>query len=117
MSRKLSITIIVIIILVIAYNLIGQITSSLKAGDHLAASTDTLHQLQVQNQKLKQRLQEVESPQFVEEQARDKLGLARPGETVVVIPNEKIAQVLGASQSAVSVRVPNWLGWLRLFWH
>ena len=103
--------------MVIVYNLISQINSSLKAGDRLTETTEVLHSLQVQNEKLKQQLQEVKTPQFIEQQARDKLGLARPGETVVIIPIDKLNQVLGASQSATIVRLPNWMGWLRLFWH
>ncbi len=37
------------------------------------------------------------------------------GETVVVIPDEKITSVLGTSQLAAVVRLPNWLGWWRVF--
>ena len=30
---------------------------------------------------------------------------------------EKLKEVMGVSQSAQHVRLTNWLGWLRVFWH
>ena len=56
------------------------------------------------------------SQDFIEQQARDKLGLAKEGETIVIIPEEKINQVLGMAKQVVEPRLPNWQGWLRLFW-
>ena len=61
------------------------------------------------NEELRQKLEFSQSPEFVEREARDKLGLVKPGETVVIIPPFE------ASQAAVVENLPNWKKWLKLF--
>lgn len=116
MSGRLII--ILVIALIFAYNLVSQIASSLKSGDKLTQAQTELQNLETKNVQLQAQLQQANSPQFVEQQARDKLGLAKPGETIVVIPSDKISQVLGeTAKTAQEVRLPNWQGWLKLFWN
>lgn len=115
MIKKISLGVIILIVLVIGYNLIKQISDAIKSSERLSQEADSLSQLQDQNKQLKEKLAQIQSPEFIEEQARNKLGLAKLGETIVVIPEEKLKEVLGASQSAQEVRLPNWLGWWRLF--
>ena len=115
MIKKIIPVIVILVVLLIIYNLINQISTSFKAGEILLQAADKVNKLEIKNKELKKRLSEIKSPAFIEQQARDKLGLSKEGETVVVIPQEKIKQVLG--EKAVSVpRLPNWQGWLRLFW-
>ena len=115
MSNKIVIVLAGIVAVAITWSLIGQIMTTLKSGDRLQEATERLHQLGVKNKELKRRLEEVKTPFFIEEQARDKLGLAREGETIVIIPQEKLDQVLGVAKKAEEVKLPNWLGWLKLF--
>ncbi len=115
MVKKIVLGAIILIILVVAYNLISQIMEATKSGERLSRSADTLFKLEVKNRQLKEQLAQIKSPQFLEELARNKLGYSKAGETVVVIPEEKLKQVLGVSQSA-QIRLPNWLGWLRVSW-
>ena len=116
MIRKtISLIIVSILALVFIYNLISQIVSTLKSGDRLSQETEKLHQLEIQNKELKQKLSEVRSPEFLERQARDKLGLAKEDEVIVIIPDEKIQSVLQTQQPKEEVSLPNFLGWLRVF--
>lgn len=114
MIKKATVSFIIIVVLVIAYNLINQIIEATKSGERLSQAADAVYKLEVKNKNLKQKLAEIQSPQSLEEIARDKLGLSKKGETVVVIPEDKLKLVLGASQSA-QIRLPNWLGWLKVF--
>ncbi len=74
------------------------------------------------NTKLNRELIEIQSPEFIEKQAREKLNMSRPKETVVVIPKELIEQT--ASQTATysasffnrPEEIPNWKKWWNLFW-
>lgn len=115
MIKKIVLGLIILVVLVIAYNLVIQITAALRSGERLSSAAEVVYKLEIKNKTLKGQLSQMQSPQFIEEAARNKLGLSKKGETVVVIPEEKLKLVLGASQSAV-VRLPNWLGWLKLFW-
>ena len=115
MLKKLIYGIVIIIVLIIAYNLLMQITQAVKSGERLSQATEQLYKLQNENKELKKKLARIQSLDFIEAEARDKLGLSKKGETVVIIPEDKLKLVMGASQSA-QIRLPNWLGWLKVFW-
>ncbi len=116
MIKKIVLGLIILVVLVIAYNLITQIMASTKSGDRLSEAANAVYKLETKNRQLKDKLSKIQSLAFIEQEARNKLGLAKPGETLVVIPEEKLKSVLGVSQSA-QIRFPNWLGWLKVFWH
>lgn len=61
------------------------------------------------NHNLKKKLDFVQSPFYIEQEARNKLGLSKPGETMVIIPPSE------ATQSVVFEALPNWKRWWRLF--
>lgn len=115
MIKKVSLGFLILVSLMMAYNLVNQIMAATKSGERLFQSADILFRLEAKNRQLKDKLSKLQSAEFLEEQARNKLGFAKKGETVVVIPPEKLKSVLGASQSA-QIRLPNWLGWLKVFW-
>lgn len=117
MIKKFGLIITTIIALIFVYNLLNQITSTLKSGDRLSVETEKLHQLEIKNRQLTQKLFEVKTPEFLERQARDKLGLTKEDETLIIIPDEKIQSVMQAQIQKQEEKLPNWQGWLRLFWH
>lgn len=106
----------IIATLLVAYNLASQITAALKSGDRLSAAAEAVYQLEAKNKQLKNKLSQIQTPQFIEKQARDKLGLAKAGESIVVIPEDKLKLIMGASTSS-QPRYPNWLGWWKVFFH
>ena len=67
-----------------------------------------------ENERLKQRLSEVQTQDFIEGEIRNKLGLVKPGETVVL---------MGGAQHTVSSdnvksdmeQLHNWKQWWNLF--
>ncbi len=114
MKRKIVLLVATAVVLFIGYNFINRIYSALKSGDRLTQALDSLHQVEIKNKDLKEQLKQATSLDFVERQARDKLNYAKEGETVVVIPQSKIEQVLGIAKN-VQQRLPNPLGWLKVF--
>lgn len=82
--------------------------------------TDVEAEVRVLAQKkdeLEKKVAEQATPFAIEKEIRDKLQMAKPGETVVIIPEERI-QALGATisaqitpESAVEADVPNWQRW------
>ena len=115
MIKRIGLIATIIIVGLIIYNLLSQILEALKSGERLSSEAESLYQLEAKNRELKKKLEEIKSSDFVERVARNKLGLGKPGETVVIIPQEKIEEVLGASDSAQAVKLSNPLGWWRLF--
>lgn len=114
MIRKVILGLIILVILFVVYSLINQIIEATRSGERLSEAADVVYKLETKNKQLKKKLSQIQSPQFLEEAIRNKLGMSKKGETVVVIPEEKLKLVMGASQAA-ELRLPNWLGWLKVF--
>jgi len=66
----------------------------------------------LQNQKLKAGLSYVKTPQFMAEQAHDKLFWLKPEEQEVLISQTLQNQNQGQKQTQ---NIPNWQKWLQLF--
>lgn len=62
---------------------------------------------------LERQLREATSSAFIERQARDKLGLVKDGEQVVILDKSKIQGVGGTSIDTSSI--PSWKQWWQLF--
>lgn len=114
MFKRIGLIIAVSVAIFIAYNLLSQILQAVKSSERLSSEAEDLFKLEAKNKQLKSKLSQIRSPEFIEKEARNKLGLAKPGETVIIIPDEKIKAILQASSSA-QIRLPNPLGWWRLF--
>ena len=114
MIKKIGFSIGILLVIFISYNLIIQILWATGSYSRLDQMADEVYKLEAENKILKKRLSVVSSSEFIEQQAREKLGLAKAGETVVLISDEKIKQTVGATESA-QVRLPNPLGWWKVF--
>lgn len=114
MVRKIALGAIILIVLLIGHNLIVQIMDALRSGERLSEAADKVYRLEVENKQLKQKLKEVQSEEFIEEQSRNKLGLSKAGEILVIIPEDKLRLVMEASAPA-RIRLPNPLGWWKVF--
>lgn len=115
MLKRIGLILATIAAVFVTYSLLSQIIDALKSGERLSTEAESLYKLEARNKELKKKLMEIKSPDFIEKEARNKLGLGKLGETVVIIPDEKIKEVLQASASAKEARLPNPLGWWRVF--
>lgn len=115
MVKRIIQIVILCLVLIVAYNLLVQIIDALRSSDRLSAQAETVYQLEAKNRQLKNKLSRIQSPQFIEEEARNKLNLSKEGETTVIIPEDKLKLVMGVSSSAQEIRLPNWLGWWKVF--
>lgn len=116
MIRKVAQFFILALVLILFYGLSNQIYHALQAGKRLDEAASKLANLQRKNNELKKKLAEADSLTFIETQARNKLNLARPGESVIVISQKEIDKVLGLQESSTEAKMPNWQGWLKLIW-
>lgn len=88
--------------------------------DDVAAVGKKLAQEQAERARLEEIKNGLNSPEFIEKEARDKLGLAKPGEVVVVLPPEDVLRRLAPINSEEEESVgeagwPVWRQWVRLF--
>lgn len=89
-KKKLLIFLITGLGFYLSFNLARGIWDSYQNTSRLIESKNNLAREKDNNQKLKEQLGLVSSPYFVEKEARDKLGLAKPGETIIVTPTPEI---------------------------
>jgi cell division protein FtsB len=81
-----------------------------------------LQELQKQNEALKLQQENIGKPEFVEREARDKLGLVRENEVVLVLPADQVQKLADSlreeyqkSNQEIAPDLPNWQQWLKLF--
>lgn len=76
-----------------------------------------VEELKKENEKLEEDLTRVKSEEFIEKQLRDKLGLARPGEVILVLPDaetlKKLAPKIENEEEVLPE--PTWKKWMDLF--
>lgn len=105
---KLGLTVVSLILIL---TLSRSIVSVWQKGDVVRQRQLELARIEAENQALKRQLAESQSQDFVEREAREKLGLSKPGEAVVLMPPAteaaKMLEDLGKP-------VPNWEQWRRL---
>jgi len=101
--------------------LISLVRNTLKAFEakkRIEKVEDRAVKLRQENEKLAEKLKEVKSEEFIEKQLRDKLGLAKEGEIVIVLPDEEILRKLAPTKEEEEETLPdpNWKKWLKLFY-
>lgn len=73
--------------------------------------------IEEENKKLEEEVSKMQSIDFIEKEIRDKLGLVKEGETVVVLPEDEVLRKLAPKISYDDdvLPKPNWEKWLDLF--
>lgn len=101
-----------ILALILAINGTKRIMSLHGNSQKVVEAEQKLEELKQENEQLKQDFAYKQTDRFAEGEIRNKLGLARPGEDVYVVPKEESNQ-----QSAISSQQnkSNWQKWRDLF--
>ena len=105
--------IVTLISLVMVVGLSRGIYALWKKKDIVSERQEALAKLEREQQELKQKLEEAQSPEFIERMARENLGFIKEGETIVLMPNDKWPMLNEEGQPQENI--PNWKKWWRLF--
>lgn len=109
MKRMLSITILFILIFASIALTKNIWDSHRKIGD-LNEIKEEAKSLKVENEQLDKELEKSKSKSFIEEEARNKLGLSKPGETLYVVKSRSTDEVVDSDFSdEVSSNFESWL--------
>lgn len=115
MIKKISFLLVISLSILFIVNLARQTTSALQAGGRLDQAADELARLQDQNRQLRQKLAQTQTLYSIEEQARNKLNLVKPNETIVIIDPALISTQIEQNKPVILPKQENWQGWLKLF--
>lgn len=92
---------------------IGRSIYSLWQKGHLVTEREAIRdEFKRENEELKTKLNQVEDPEYIERQAREKLNLQREGEIVVVLPKDLGEEKVTEEKPE---ELANWEKWWKLF--
>lgn len=95
--------------LLLVVSLTRSVASLLEKRNIVRVQEEQLQRLEAENKQLQDALTQAETPEFVERVAREKLGLVKDGETIVILPQQQV------SVTQTSEKIPNWKQWWGLF--
>jgi cell division protein FtsB len=110
--KKILFFISIILFLFIINNFFHSIYNLWQKQDLITAAHSELAREQEEQRKLISQLKTIQDPSYVEEEARNKLFLAKPGEEIVVLPPTP-ATAANRPQK-VSIVMPVWEQWYKL---
>jgi cell division protein FtsB len=113
-SNKLIQALIIIVGVGLIVNLSRNILKLLKSAEEMKLTEQRIERLESEAKDLAQKKEFYQSEDFVEQEARDKLNMAKEGETMVVLP-PNIKEVLGEKENLPSRPLSCWHQWLDLF--
>jgi cell division protein FtsB len=107
----------IFILLLLAFSFVKNVVKMRGVKTRIESERLEVEKLKRENEELAKNLTKVKSQEYVEKQLRDKLGLAKEGETVVVLPDEDILRKLAPSLPVEEDYLPDptWKKWLKLF--
>lgn len=114
-SRRMVRFIVIVVSIVMVINLSRSIWDLWRRRDVLGERQEVLRRVEEENRRLQSELEYAQSPEFVEQEARNRLGLGREGEEVVLLPKSQIPNPNIQTNEEKEENLPNWKKWWRLF--
>ncbi|OGM08060.1 hypothetical protein A2W13_02820 [Candidatus Woesebacteria bacterium RBG_16_36_11] len=115
--KKFSNYILIFFLLMFVLSLARNISKTKKAYTKISEEETRVNKLREENQNLQKQLEEMKSPEYIEKQIRNNLGLVKEGEIVVILPDEETLRSLAPQDEVEEDVLPeaNWKRWLNLF--
>lgn len=116
MRKKLITLAILIIGVSLIVNLSRDILRLLKAGEQVKITEEKVQEQQKEHEELVEKKEYFQSEEFIEEEARNKLNMAREEETIVILPPnvDKMSEWM-KQEGGEEENLPNWKRWWNLF--
>lgn len=112
--KKIGFFIIIVVSLFIINNLVQSIYTLWQKKNLVVDARLDVDKHKYENQVLKNKLKSIESSEFIEEEARNKLFLVKPGEQIVVFSEKNLEATISSKIKPKDTR-PNWKKWYDLF--
>ncbi|MBI2028622.1 MAG: septum formation initiator family protein [Candidatus Levybacteria bacterium] len=111
--KKIVFVITIIVCLIIINNLVRSIYSIWQKEDLAISAQKELDYQKELNIKLKSQLSYVQTQEFIEREARNKLFMTKPNESIVIVSKEEKESENPSDNKRENK--PNWKKWLELF--
>lgn len=112
MKKNLLLVLAIFIMMILVSNSVKKIITFRGTSVLVQEEEQKLAKLKLENENLKRDLEYKQSEKFVEGEIRNKLGLAKEGEEIVVVPGKESDLKQEANNKKT---LPNWKKWQKLF--
>ncbi len=104
-------------IIILTFSLIRNIIRVLNVRDRIKEEEKKVETLRKEKEELEKKVIDAESDAYIEKQLRDKLGLAKEGEIILVLPEDEILRKIApvVQEEEDFLPDPTWKKWLKLF--
>lgn len=104
-------------LLAVIFSMGRTVVGLLEKGEALNEVRSEVEKLKKEQEELLRKKEQVQNDEFIEKEAREKLGLAKEDETVVVLPKEEILKRLAPKPEEESTNkpLPIWRRWVEMF--
>ena len=105
------------LILMLSVTLVKNVVRTNQIRAQIQAERDKIAKIQADNNKLEAEVAQTQSADFIEREMRNKLGLGKLGEAIVVLPDPDVLRKLAPMipVEVDSLPDPNWKKWMKLF--
>ena len=105
------------LIVLLALSTIRSISSAARVKAQIAAEEAKVAKMQKENAELQERVILTQGQDYIEREIRNKLGLVKNGEVVVVLPDPEVLKQLAPTKAMDQdiLPDPNWKRWVYLF--
>lgn len=112
--KKLFFILTVVILLFVIKDLLQSIYDIWQKKDFVTKAEKELGFQKQENQRLKSEFTYVQTPEFIEQEARNKLFMIKEGEQKILIPEEG-EEAKNLQSDLKNKNIPNWRQWWELF--
>lgn len=104
-------------ILLLVISLARSVKKISEAKKRVVTAQEKVEKLKKEQEELEKKVSEVQSQEYIEKQLRDKLGLAKEGEIIIVLPDDETLKKLAPQipEEESTLPDPNWKKWMKLF--
>lgn len=103
--------------ILVSYGLARNLYSIYQNSKYIDNARQKIEQLRAENEQLQAENNAARQPGFIEQQAREMLGLVKPGEVVLIIPPQVTSPSSEATSAGGAKEQPRyiWQQWINLF--
>ncbi|QQG41777.1 MAG: septum formation initiator family protein [Candidatus Woesebacteria bacterium] len=106
-----------VLVVLLTLSLVQNIGKVKRIRGEIAAEKAKIAKMKAANEVLANQVAEAQKPEFIDKEIRNKLGLVKTGETIVVLPDGDVLRSL-APKIEIDLETlpdPNWKKWVQLF--
>ncbi|OGD89481.1 hypothetical protein A3I53_03575 [Candidatus Curtissbacteria bacterium RIFCSPLOWO2_02_FULL_40_13b] len=111
MKRNFLLFVVFLVGIILVVNSLRRLVSFRSTAQQVKDAEKRLETLKKESESLKRELEYKKSQDFAESEIRNRLGLVKEGETVVILPKDEKSNKNGENE----VAIPNWQKWWNLF--